>query len=100
MKRTPLARSGRIKYKPRKARVGKTGTVRLDAAGMAKLREAVYDRAMGLCEMPRGKRVCGRWAGWLSGQLAHYPKSRGAGAGDTEAETRWSCAACHRTVSD
>lgn len=89
-----MKRSGRIKRKARKARIGHfSGTVRLDAAGMAELRARVYDRARGICEMKLPG--CWHYAGWLSGQLAHWPKSRGAGAGDTEAETVWACSHCH-----
>ena len=92
-----LRRTGPIRKKSRKAKVGKyTGRVRLDAEGMKELRITVYERARGLCEMKLKGAGCQVYAGWVSGELAHYPKSRGAGAGDTPEETVWACKPCHR----
>ena len=64
--------------------------LRLKGKAMKALRHAVFIRAKGRCE------ACGApapWDGpwWVVGQLSHYPKSKGAGGGDTMEETRWEC---------
>lgn len=89
-----MTRSGPIKKKSRKAKVGKySGRIRLDAEGMKELRVAVYERARGLCEM-KIKHVCEVYAGWVSGHLAHI-KSRGSGGSDELGNVLWACAPCH-----
>jgi len=93
LRRTPLKRT-RLKWKPRKAGVGKySGRIRLNAEGMKQLRAEAYERSRGLCEM-KLRRVCQVYAGWMSGHLAHI-KSRGAGGSDEISNVLWACAPCH-----
>ena len=67
----------------------KNPPVRLNKKDYHELRVAACRRAMYHCE------VCYRWTPIDEGHLDHYPKTRGAGAGDTLEETRWICYRCH-----
>jgi 5-methylcytosine-specific restriction endonuclease McrA len=87
--RNPFAAPKRKKQ----SRVGKvTGTVRLYGVDKSKLREEVYLRARGFCELRL--EGCGGYATWKSGHLAHVV-SLGAGGPDSESNCKWSCSACH-----
>jgi len=63
---------------------------RIKATGkaMEELRMEVFHRDQGRCQM------CGRYASWESGHLAHI-KSRGAGGDDVPENCRWLCFDCH-----
>lgn len=80
------------KTKKRVSRTGKAGIVRLRGADKKELREQVYDRAQGMCELKL--KGCKRYAGWKSGHLAHI-QGTGAGGSDTPENTNWSCDHCH-----
>ena len=91
-----MKRSGRIKPKRAKNRIGHfTKKVRLDAENMALLRQAVYDRSMGQCEMMHGKRRCVNIAGWLTGEL-HHVRHRSLGGSDDMDNCLFICKECHR----
>ena len=63
--------------------------IRLGVKEYQQLRKDCCKRAMDHCE------VCGQWCPYANGHLDHYPKTRGAGAGDTLEEVRWTCYICH-----
>lgn len=88
MKRSRLSP---VSKKRRKSRVGKLGIVRLAGKDMESLRQAAYDRSMGLCEMKL--KGCEKYAGWISGNLAHVRTKRNNG--DTIDNVLWACAHCH-----
>lgn len=108
MKRTPLTRKTRlsrsssmkgltrkrmnaVSKKRSKSRVGKLGIVRLARKDMTELREQAYDRAQGICEMKLPG--CKKYAGWLSGHLAHIRTKRNNG--DRLDNVQWACDSCH-----
>lgn len=94
MKRTPIKRGGPIKPKRHKPGTfeGNTGRIRKFGEDMTQLREAVYERSRGLCELKL--KGCEVYAGWLSGQLCHVI-SKGRGGSDSEGNTLWGCLKCH-----
>jgi hypothetical protein len=93
--RNPFAAPKRKKQ----SRVGKvTGTVRLYGVDKSKLREEVYLRARGFCELRL--EGCGGYTPWKDGHLVHV-RSLGAGGADTldnedgERQCVWGCPSCH-----
>ena len=79
----------------------KTKPIRLKGDAYHRLRWDAFFRAAGCCEMIENGRRCGRWAPFdspdqVNGEVSHYPKSRGAGAGDTLDDVLWSCLWCHK----
>jgi hypothetical protein len=87
--RNPFAAPKRKKV----SRVGKaTGTVRLVGADRSALKDRVYLRCNGHCEL---RLVCnGEYVPYKNSHLAHV-KSVGSGGPDTDANTRYTCPACH-----
>lgn len=77
----------------KQSREGKvTGTVRLYGEDRSRLKDRVYERSGGFCEV---KRVCnGGYVPYKEGHLFHI-KGVGAGGADTEENTLFSCPPCH-----
>lgn len=96
---TPFFRKPRsdiLPPRPRKEpqRVGKVShQVRLSGPPKSALREAVYLRAKGMCEIRLPG--CGGYTPWKSGEMAHV-RSVGSGGSDELANCVWSCQNCHR----
>ena len=90
-----MKRSGRIKPKRKSGiKVGKhTGKIRLYGAKLMELREKVYDRSMGVCELKL--KGCEWYAGWKSGEL-HHKVHRSLGGSDTIDNCLFVCKSCHR----
>ena len=63
--------------------------VKLNSKEYHELRLRKYMSVSCCCE------VCHVWTSLETGHLDHYPKTKGAGAGDTMEETRWVCYKCH-----
>jgi hypothetical protein len=90
--------------RPRKEPRKWKNRIRLDAAGMAKLRHEAWLRASGLCQLQlpgcevftslHNSYLSSYWNLCNPGQLAHI-KSRGAGGEDMLDNVLWSCASCH-----
>jgi len=74
-----------LKPNPKKKRI------ELKGKAYTELRKAACKRAMNHCEV----KDCYQWTPIELGHLDHYPKTRGAGAGDTLKEVRWVCYRCH-----
>ena len=71
-------------------------SVRLVGKAKERLRHECYLRAEGYCELKLAP-DCAGWAGENTcGEMAHYPRSIGAGASDQLSDVKWSCRACHR----
>jgi hypothetical protein len=91
-----------IRYKRKVRKVSwRTGRVREDADGMARLRSEAYERSQGVCE-------CGRLAclkrplrlrrvNWSDGHL-HHEISRAHGGSDTLDNVRFITNLCHREI--
>lgn len=83
----PLRREGKVFHQ-----------VRLTGPEKSKLREQVYLRAKGFCEVTdaNGKKFpgCNGYTPWKSGHLVHV-LGVGAGGSDTEENTWWGCQNCH-----
>jgi hypothetical protein len=87
--RNPFAAPKRKKV----SRVGKaTGTVRLVGADRSALKDRVYLRCNGFCEIRKECR--GQYVPFKDGHLFHV-LGVGAGGADTEENTKYSCPACH-----
>ncbi len=73
----------------------RSGKIREDAAGMAKMRWAVFTRSEGQCEnkLESGAR-CRARIGWAWFEL-HHVVSRARGGSDTEENCMALCAGCH-----
>ena len=94
MNYNPIRRSP-IKRHPRQARTSwRSGKIRLDAAGMKHLRQAVFARSSNQCENTVGKKRCPAQIFWGSFHLAHII-SRGRGGSDTPENTLACCMDCH-----
>lgn len=65
--------------------------IRLHGPEKTELRQRVYWRANGFCEM------CGIYTPWKSGHLVHV-QGVGAGGSDSEENTKWGCAGCHNKL--
>lgn len=79
--------------RPKQSRVGKaTGTIRLYGNDRSALKDRVYLRAQGRCELLI---VCnGEYVPYKDGHLAHT-KSVGSGGNDSESNTKFACPGCH-----
>lgn len=98
MKRSPLRR-----YRPRKRKVlWRTGQVKEDSKGMARLRSEAFQRSGGFCECGRPECLALparlRRVNWFDGQLAHYPVSRARGGSDVLENVRFVKRECHRAL--
>jgi 5-methylcytosine-specific restriction endonuclease McrA len=103
LRRTPLKRSwlGRPKKKVRKVS-WRSGRIREDAAGMARLRSDAFRRSGGLCEC--GRKECEsapigkRFVTWIDGQL-HHVISRARGGSDVLENVQFVRRECHRILT-
>lgn len=98
---SPLRRSP-IRYKKRVRKVSwRSGRIREDATGMARLRSEAFRRSGGLCECGRSK--CKRRAlrerivNWYDGQL-HHVISRAHGGSDELSNVRLITRRCHQEI--
>jgi len=98
----PLPRSY-IRPKKRERTVSwRSGTVREDAAGMARLRAAAFARSTGICEC--GTPDCEalparlRRVTWRDGQL-HHSISRGRGGSDVLSNVVFVTRDCHKRLT-
>ena len=77
-------------------------TIRLKGRKYTEFRQAVHNRANGLCEK------CGKWVPmYVHGEFDEYrcghvshKKSHGAGGADTMDNAKWLCFNCHRSEHD
>lgn len=80
----------------------RSGRIREDATGMARLRAAAYARSGGLCEC--GRRECLRRptrlrvVTWTDGQL-HHVISRGRGGSDVLGNVQFITRRCHEEIT-
>lgn len=100
--RRPLKRSW-IRPKKRVRKVSwRTGRIREDAAGMARLRSDAFHRSNGICEC--GRKVCKkrttreRLVTWLDGQL-HHVISRAHGGSDVLDNVQFVTRQCHAEIT-
>jgi hypothetical protein len=92
-----------IRYKRKVRKVSwRTGRVREDATGMAKLRSAAFHRSGGICECGRAecesKPMRLRMVNWVDGHL-HHIVSRGRGGSDVLDNVQFITSACHREIT-
>lgn len=91
VRRKWLKRGWLQKKARRRRELWRSGRVMEDAAGMAVLREAAYDRAEGNCD------ICGLpapWEGFNKGELIHV-LARGRGGSDVLGNVQWGHRKCH-----
>lgn len=92
-----------IRYKRRVRKVSwRSGCVREDQAGMARLRSDAYERSQGICECGRPECLCRpsrlRRVNWVDGHLHHVlPRSRGGS--DTLENVQFITSQCHREIT-
>lgn len=94
--KSQLKRGGKIQAKRnrKEERIGKfTKKIRLSGPKLTALRQKVYDRAGGICEV--GRAGCGGFAGWDYGHM-HHKQHRSLGGSDSLDNCAWSCPHCHR----
>ncbi len=92
-----------IRPKKRQRKVSwRTGCVREDAAGMARLRSEAFRRSGGICEC--GREVCQnrtrfeRVVTWVDGQL-HHVISRAHGGSDVISNVLYITRRCHSEIT-
>ena len=94
---TPIKRTRmKPKFRSRETEtVGKySGKVRLYGKALTDLRQRVYERAGGWCELMIAK-DCWRSTTWDAGHM-HHKRHRSLGGSDTMRNCVWSCPSCHR----
>lgn len=92
IRRSPIRRKRRIKSVS-----WRTGRIREDATGMAKLRAAAYERSQGICECGRlaclARPLRLRRVNWADGHLHHlWPRS------DELSRVQFITDICHREI--
>lgn len=92
MNRKPLKRSWIRPKKRVRSESWRTGRVREDAKGMARLRSEAYARSNGFCECGCGQRV-----GWIDGHL-HHRISRAHGGSDVLDNVWFVTRPCHERI--
>jgi len=89
-----------IRAKKRVRRVWKSGRIREDSTGMARLRSAAYARSEGHCECWRhpGREDCRKRVNWYDGNL-HHIISRARGGSDVIDNVAFITRACHNEIT-
>jgi hypothetical protein len=98
-----MIRRSRIRYKRKVKSISwRSGRVREDAIGMARLRAAAYERSRGMCECNRNvclqRPVRLQRVNWPDGHL-HHVIPRGRGGSDVLDNVQFITALCHSEIT-
>lgn len=98
-----IRRRSLIRYKRKVKSISwRSGRVKEDATGMARLRAAAYERSNGICECGRpeckGRAMQLRVVNWPDGHL-HHVISRGRGGSDVLDNVQFITSLCHSEIT-
>lgn len=98
-RRKPLKRSWIRPKKRVRKESWRSGRIREDSAGMARLRSEAYERSQGKCEcvLADPKRICERRATWIDGHM-HHIVHRSQGGSDVLENVAFINRLCHAEI--